>query len=84
MLAVSRRFEKDGDFAKSGLRALGDCGRLSAVRPGSADDGSLLGFRAVELGDAPARAAGARCLLPRQTTSQYTFLTYPRSSSMPW
>ena len=64
VLAVSRRFEKDGDFAKSGLRALGDCGRLSAVRPGSADDGSLLGFRAVELGDAPARAAGARCLLP--------------------
>lgn len=64
VLAVSRRFEKDGDFAKSGLRALGDGGRLSAVRPGSADDGSLLGFRAGELGDAPARAEGARCLLP--------------------
>ena len=43
--------------------ALAGGGRLSAVRPGSADDGSL-GFRAGELGDAPARAEGARCLLP--------------------
>ena len=43
--------------------ALAGGGRLSAVRPGSADDGSL-DFRAGELGDAPARAEGARCLLP--------------------
>ena len=80
VLAVSRRFDDgdfrsglasglaSGSGGSGGgggavASALAGGGRLSAVRPGSADDGSL-DFRAGELGDAPARAEGARCLLP--------------------